>query len=282
MERQNLYPLIFNNDNLVSSTYNNVYKYSFPQGSIQFKKSKVAVASVSMYYSTFNITAANNNNTFTIEFPVFGTLAITVPDGFYSVSALNSFIQQTLIANDLYLIDAAGDFVYHIELVENPTLYSIQQNSYAVPTALPAGFTQPAGWPGYPGVAETPQLVVSSNDFTNLIGFDSGTYPAVVQATTFSKTSDFTPQISPVQSMILTCNLVQNQLANPQTVLYAFSSGDTSFGSLIDSSPNQFSFVNVQDGNYNSIQIEFLDQSFNKLVIQDTNLVVQLLITTED
>lgn len=281
---QDQYPIILNESNLVQAggRSNNVYRYNFPQGAIKFEKhARVAVGNINIFYSWYNISAELNNNTFSIEFPVFGTLNITIPDGYYDVGSLNSFIQQEFITNDLYLIDSNGDFVYYLELVENPTVYAVQQNSYAVPIALPAGYSQPAGWPGYPGVATTPQLIVSANDFRNIIGFNAGTTPTPVQATTFSKTSDFTPQVSPVSSVIVGCSLVNSKFSNPPQVLYSFAP-DVPFGSLIRSNPNEHSFINIQPGNYPSFDIIFLDQNFNALPIRDSNLLIQLLIKTDE
>jgi hypothetical protein len=71
---------------------------------------------------------------------------------------------------------------------------------------------------------------------------------------------------------------LNNKFSIPNTVLYSFSPVGSTFGSLIESSPNQFSFVDVQDGMYTSFDIAFLDQNFNPIVINDSNLVVQLMI----
>lgn len=276
---RNLYPVILNSSNLVSTPFNNVYRYNFPTGSVKFKDAKIAVSNISMYYSWFNISVANKNNTFDIIFPVVGTISITVPDGFYSIASLNSFIQSEFITNSVYLVDASGNNVYYLELVENATFYSVQLNCYPVPTSLPAGFTNPAGM-AFPGALETPQLVVPATLFQNLIGFDAATYPPAPLTTTFSALSTFTPQVAPVQSLLVSCNIVSNIYANPETILYSFNTGDTEFGDNIDSHPNQFSFVNIEEGSYTSLSVEFLDQSFKKVSINDTNLVIQLLITT--
>jgi hypothetical protein len=275
-----LFPLIINGGDLISDTFNNKYRYTFPVGSIKFKGAKVAVASVNMYYSWFNISAANDNNTFQFTWYDVGatTYTLTFPDGFYDVDALNTYLQQYCITNGLYLIDASGDYVYYLEFAANSNYYSVQFNSYPIPTALPAGYSAPGTWPGYPAVASTPLLIVPSTNFRNVIGFNAGTYPTITQATNYSKLSDYTPQITPVQSLILTCSLLNNRYSNPGTVLYAFGPGGTTFGNLINSAPNQYSFVDIQEGSYSYFDIAFLDQDFNPVIINDTNLIVQLLV----
>jgi len=277
-----LYPIILNSSNVVAGSNNSIYRYNFPQGSVKFNKSKVAVASISMYYSWYNILASLGNNTFTYTWYNFAGSAvftITIPDGFYDVASLNSYLQSQMIANGHYLVDANGDYVYYLEFVTNSTYYSIQFNSYPIPTALPASYTNPAAIT-FPAVATTPQITISANAFRNIIGFNAGTYPNPVQTTTYSKLSDFTPQVSPVQSVILSCTLLNNKYSNPGTILYSFSPVGTTFGSLIQSNPPQFSFIDIQSGNYNTFDITFLDQNFNFLKINDNNLVVQLLIET--
>lgn len=276
-----IYPLIINSSGLQSNAFNNTYRYSFPQGAVEFKGSKVAVANVNIYYSWYNITTTNNNNVFQIIWPIgagTSTYTLTLQNGFYDVAGLNTYIQQYCITNGLYLINAAGNYVYYLELIENANYYSIQLNTYSIPTSLPATYTAPSNWPGYPTTAYTPQLVVPSTNFRLTIGFNAGNFPSTQQITTYSKLSDFTPQISVVQSIILACTLLNNRYSNPSTVLYSFTPAGTSFGNLIESSPNQYSFVDIQDGQYPYFDIQFFDQNFNALSINDSNVVIQLLI----
>jgi hypothetical protein len=235
---------------------------------------------VSIYYSWFNISATNNNNTFQFVWPTFAgstTYTVTITDGYYDIPGLNSYLQQFCITNGLYLVNATGDYVYYLEFVTNSNYYAIQLNCYPVPTALPVGWTNP-GSITFPVVASTPQLIVPATEFTTLIGFNAGTYPAAFQATNYSKLSDFTPQVTPIQSLILACTLLSNKYSNPNTVLYSFSPAGTTFGSIIQSQPAFPSWVDIADGSYSFFDIQFLDQNFNNVILKDTNIVVQLLI----
>lgn len=274
-----IFPVILTQNNLVPSANNNVYRYSFP-GSATFSNSKVAVSTIQIYYSWQNVNVQNTNNTCSIIFPVgagTATVAITFPDGSYSVADLNSYLQFIMIQNNYYLIDSAGNYVYYLELVENSVRYSVQLNTYPVPTILPGGWTNP-GWV-LPAVGNTPQLIVPATNFRNLIGFASaGTYPSPAQATAYSALSTTTPQLSVVSSVLVGCNLINNRLANPRTLLYSFSPGGTQYGNLIESNAYQYSWVDIQDGTYSTIEITLYDQSFNPLKIIDTNLVIFLLI----
>ncbi len=275
-----VYPLIINNTNLVSNGYNNTYRYSFPAGSVQFKNSKVAVSTVSIYYSWFNITSSNGNNSFQFIWPTSSgttTYTVTLTDGFYAVSDINSYFQQFCITNGLYLVNTAGQNVYYLEFVTNSNYYSVQVNAFPLPTALPTGWSNP-GAMTFPATGYTPQLIILSSGFTNIIGFMAGTYPSVQRTSTYSVLSTYTPEVSPTQSIILAFTLVNNQYSNPRTVLYSFSPAGTTFGSLIESSAYQYAFVDIQDGNYSTFDIIFLDQNFSPLRINDANVCIQLLI----
>lgn len=280
-----VYPLILNNSNLVSgNANNNVYRYSFPAGACKFKKnSKIAVASISMFYSWINISATNENNTYSIIQPTSttpATLTITMPDGFYSVAELNSYLQFALIAAGYYLIDSNGDYVYYCQFQTNSVLYAVEFDSFPIPTSLPASHT--SGGMTFPAVSSTPQLVVPSTNIQYNLGFLANTYPSITQSTNYSAYSSFTPQITSIESMIVLCSLLRNTYSSPNTVLYAFSAGGSSYGDLISSAPNQLSFVNIYPGQYPNFDITFVDQSFNALPIKDTNLVIQLMVETED
>lgn len=283
-KRYSTYPLIINGTSLVSDAFQNKYRYDFPVGNVNFNNSKISISNISIPYSWFNITAVNDNQTFSFiwEGPASVQYDVTIDEGFYDVSTLNAYLQDFCVTNNLYLIDGSGDYVYYLEFVENSTYYAVQFNSYPIPTALPAGYTAPAGWAGYPAVASTPQLIINADDsFGDVIGFDAGTTPAVAQATSYSKLSDYTPQVSVVQSLILTCNLLNNRYSVPNTVLYSFSPTNVSFGSLITSEPAAHEFIDIQDGTYPYIEIAFLDQAFNPIYIRDTNLIVQLIVKNE-
>lgn len=274
--------IIINGNNVVANSLNDTYKYSFPNGAVNFSNDQIAVASISIYFSWFNITSAvtasrYNNNAYQYIWTDAGgsnTFDVIMPDGYYEVADLNAFLQYTMVQNGHYLIDGAGDFVYYLEWVVNPTFYGIQMNSYPLPTALPGGWSNPAAIV-FPAVASTPQItVLSTNNFQKVVGFNPGTYPPVVQTTNYSQLSQNSPQITPINSIIMTCNLLNNIYANPNTLLYSFNPAGTRFGELISIQVPQFAFVDILDGQYTDFQIQFLDQNLNRIYIQDSNIVV--------
>ncbi len=274
------FPLIINNTNLITSTFNNVYRYVPPAGAFTFgKRSRVSIGSISIFYSWFNFSTAYDNNSFDIIFSGYGTLNIAIGNQNLDVSSLNSYAQQQMIAANLYLVDSNGQNVYYWEILENAAAYAIQVNLYPVPAALPVGWTDPGGLT-LNGLC--PQFVVPATNFQNAIGFVAGTYGTGVSLVTESFLSTTVPQISPVQSILVGCSILKNYYNSNPTILYSFTSTGTQFGSLIETSPNFPNFTPIYPGVYSYIDLIFLDQNNNPLPINDTNLTITLLLSVPD
>jgi hypothetical protein len=383
--------LIVNSSNVVANTNNSVYRYNFPAGNVEFQKGqKLALGSIQMYYSTFNITAAQTNNQFSYIWVDGREITITIPDGFYDIGQLNDFLHFVMVQQGHYLLDSAGNYYYFITLVINTSTYTIAVNTYpislatypvatytigtyATSTITTSSPATPVAW-SRPTNQITPMLRVLTNNFRSIIGYSAGYYPqgqtgyasttpttALAQATitnspatsTFSITSISTttltttgspsllagmvisgtgittgtyivsgsantwvvsvsqtvgaitgtfysmgasqspsyttiqsfsstsvPQVSPLSSYVLTCNLLNNNYAIPNSLLYSFSpAGD--FGAQFTVAPNQYSFIDIQPGQYNSFQVSFLDQNNIPTTLQDSNLVILLIIADE-
>lgn len=270
------------NNTFVSSD-NSTYTYKFPLGSQPtFQKGdKIALDSLSMYYSWPNITAANRNNTFQYKWPGTATpFDVIIPDGFYTIEDLNAYLQYTMIANKHYLIDSNGNYVYYLNFSTNSVRYAIQLDVSPIPTTG----TQPSspGW-SLPATPTYPQIIVPSTNFRNIIGFNAGTYPSTTTpaTSTYSKISDFTPQVTPVSSVVVTCSLLNNPYSIPNNLLYSFAP-NTTYGSQINITPPSKTFVDMQGGKVSEFSITFLDQTFKKLNILDNNVVILLTIASQD
>ncbi len=274
--------LTFNSTNLIPTSSNNIYRLQFPSAK-QFQVGDyIALKRVSMYNSVYSIKPQYDNQTFTYSFPVgagFVTRTVTFPTGTYSVAQLNAYLQSVMVSNGDFLINSQGNYVYYIQLVENPVRYSIQLDVDIVPSALPPFWAN--GGITFPPVATTPTVTILNNNFTKIIGFNAGTYPAVSQLTAYSKLSDFTPQLSSIFGSILTCNLINNKLANPSSSFNAFAF-DQPYGDLLDVDPKRLVFNNITAGLYTGVEIQFLDNDKKPLEIVDTNLLIQLVLWLKD
>jgi hypothetical protein len=385
--------LIINSSNVVPNTNNSVYRYNFPAGNVEFiKGQKLALGSIQMYYSTFNITSAQGNNTFSYIWVDGREITITIPDGFYDINSLNDFLHFVMIQQGHYLTNTAGEYFYFLTFVINSATYQININAYpmsltlypvatytigaystaTITTSSPA---TPVAW-SRPTNAITPMVRILANNFRNIVGFEAGYYPqgktgyattapttslapatitnspatgtiascsisgttlttgssttallagmvisgtgvsagtyivsgsgtsyvvSVSQtASTFTLTyysmsatqspsysviqtfgSNSVPQVSPLSSYVLTCNLLNNNFAIPNSLLYSFSP-QGNFGEQFTIAPNQYSFIDIQPGQYNSFEVSFLDQRNVPTTLQDNNLVILLIIADKD
>ena len=248
-------------------------KLPFPA---DIKNYDVALSNAFIYYSWRNVTTAYGNRTFSYSWNGV-TYPVTLPDGNYSVSDLNNYLQTIVMnANGHYLVDSNGNKVYYISLTANPTYYAVTLTCTPIPSSLPSGYTNPAG---ITLSGNTPLLIINNSAFGSLIGFSTGTYPAVTQTSIYQLNSNITAQISPVTSVNITCNMVNNSRFNsvsPQTI-YTFSP-QVSYTSQINIQPSVLQWYKCIDQTYSYITVELKDQNGNDLALIDTNWVVTLLL----
>jgi hypothetical protein len=278
------YSLILNNTNNIGAN-NNTFQYNFKGGSFQIPdNSEISISNIQIPYSWYNVASYYNNQTFQITFPntATNTYTITLTQGFYAITDVNAFIQQFCIANNLYLIDGNGNYVYYINLSYNVATYKIQLLLFNVPTALPTNYTAPAGWAGYPATTLTPTFIVLNNSFGTLIGFDIGTFPPTGEsATSVSFLSTSTPLGSNVNSLIVRCSLVDNQVCMPSDILDSIPINNVSYGSNINYSPNFSKWIKCKKGNFSNLVVVFNDQNMQMLYALDSNVLINLLIRTK-
>ena len=276
--------LIFNNTNVVAGSNNSKYIYNFVGGGFQFNKGdKICVQSIQIPYSWFNISSSNNNNSFGYQLNGV-TYTINLQNGFYQTSDLNNILQASLVANGHYLVDVYGNNVYYCQLSTNTTLYAIQFDSIPIPSSLPAGYSNPSNVLYNTVTLSSPttiQLIIPSSSITSLLGFVAGTYPNVPQSTTYSVVSNKTPNLTPVNSVVIRCSAVYNNQVLPSDILYSFSPNVT-FGSNILISPTVEGWISCKEGTFSSIDITFVDQNFSNILMNDNNICIQLLIKSKD
>lgn len=241
---------------------------------------EVCLNRANLYYSWPNV-SASNNQAMTIQWPVgagFNTYNFNLDLGNYeSIDALNNALQQFCILNGLYLINGIQN-VYYIQLAANPSRYGVDLTLFKIPTSLPGGFTAPGSWPGYPSTNITPKVQFKAG-FNKLIGFNTSTvFDGGLTQTTFN--SSFSPQLSPTSSILMTLNIANNQLSlnNSNSVISVFTTKDTAFGSILQIEPNSEIWFDVNARSCSNIVVEFYDQDYNRLNIQDPQITVMLLL----
>ena len=279
------YSVVLNSTNVVQNNFNNTFKVDLPGSSVKLENYEMAVSSIQLYNSVFNINSSvYDNNTFSIQIPTaasFSTINVTLPNGYYSYSDINNFVQKQLIAAGAYLVNSSGQNVYPIQFSANSVYYACQVDLSSCNTTLPGGWSFAASglWSslgGLPTTAYTPKIILSSN-ITSIFGISAGTYPSSSTTTPQSILSDITPQISPVQSYFLRCNVVNNPMNSVSDVLYSFSTQGTTIGQLISINPNEYQWITLPNQSISSISCTIVDQNYNFCQFQDDNIVIVLL-----
>lgn len=293
--------LILNSSNIVLGTNNSVLQYSFPAGSISLTSGqKVALASLQMYYSSFNITAAYGNNLFNYVWINGITYPVLFPDGFYDIVAINNYLHYVMLLNGHYLL-SGGNYVYLITFTANANLYAIQFNNFPISVGIATTntWTLPANatW-ALPTNSIVPMIQILNNAFKNIVGFNPGYYPqgsptlaravitgvspnqtqAPAYATVQTYTSSFVPQVTPISSFVLSCSLINNNYAIPNNLLYSFTPQGT-FGEQFTIAPNQLVFIDAQQGQKDKFTVSFTDQNNLPVAIQDPTIVIMIIIT---
>ena len=274
--------IVLNSTNLVGSD-NNKFVYKFPN-SINMKNNSIAISSISQYFSVFNITSTYNNNSFSYVWFDGQTYSVDIPNGYYSLSDINEYLEYTMILNGHYMLDSSGDAVYFLSMEINQTYYGVQLYSYQLDTTIQSAnsYTLPssATWT-VPTVATNAQFYFPSNNFYQIVGF-SQDYYFPTNSTGYTQTetivSPNSPQITPYSSFLISCSMVNNEAVIPNNIIFSYTFGDTVFGSLYFNSVPFPAFNDIQDGNYTQFIVNILDQNYNNVVFQDSNTVILLLI----
>jgi hypothetical protein len=272
------YNIILNSTNNIDIQNNSIYRYHFSNGNFKINEnSEICVSQVQIPYSWYNISAFYSNNSFQFIDWLNVTRTITLPDGFYTIADIQNYLELYFINNGLYLINN-GINVYYFSMYTNQTYYKNQFVFYNVPTSLPLGYTQPSNFIGYPLTTLAPQFVVLNNNFTIFSGFNAGIYGGGAFPTNVMSTN--IPIGSTVNSLLISCNLVDNSVGFPSDILDIVQI-DSSFGTNINYEPKFQKFVKIKPGTYNSLIINFRDQNNNQIKILDSNLTISLLLKTK-
>ena len=256
----------------------NTYKFRFPKP-IDIKNAKLSLSSFSIYNSTYNVTSDLKNNSFSVNW-LGVNYAFIIPDGYYSISDINFYIQQQCLINNLYMTKNSGSQnIYFIEVTTNSVRYKAQINLYTIPTSVRASqlsYVKPANasW-DFPTVSTTPQLTLSEG-LGKILGMKQ---QIVFNSSTDDKSylSDTYPRLSPVFTYLLTCNLLSSAYNSVPTI-FAQIPITASFGALITKETGQFQEINIREGNYSEIIIQLWDQEYNPLKINDPDMSIVMIL----
>jgi hypothetical protein len=290
--------LVLGSSNVIDNGLNSTLIYKFPN-SVFFKDNSIAVSSITLYYSWFNISASLGNNIIQYTWTVGATTTtytVTIPDGLYEIASLNALLQFTMIQNGQYLIDSSLDNVYYLEIIVNPSRYAIQLNTFLVPTSLPATYTAPSGFAGFPTTAQNPVVTFPSR-FNEIVGYTAGfqsnanvgnayvppvsNYVSKLANGTLSYISTEAPNVQPNSSLYVSCSGINNPYSQPSSIIYSMTPS-VDIGGLITEKPPQFIWNKLLTGTYNELRITFLGTNLQPIQLNDSQINILLAIKDAD
>ena len=286
--------LVLNYANLVQDGQNNKFVYRFPN-SVQFKDNYIAFTACSMYYSWFNITNDYQNNTFSYNWingaGVATTYTITIPNGLYEITTLNQLLQYNMIQNGHYLVNGSGENVYYAEFLVNTSRYAVQINTFLFPTALPVGWTNPAGV-AFPPQSFNPIITIPSK-FNIILGYTAGfatnqnlnnayipptsDYVSKLSNGTLSYISTTAPNVQPNSSLLFSLSNIDNAYAQPTSIIYTLVPS-VAVGEIISEKPPNFIWTKLINGTYNELRLVILGTDLNPILINDPSITIVLAI----
>jgi hypothetical protein len=260
------------------STVNNELKIRLPAPYLAKYPDRIALNSLSLYYSWFTITAAFNNNACQYVWTDGITYTVTFPFGSYTVDQISQYIQFTMQANGHYLFDPVnGVNVYYMSLAINPCYYNVLLTCTAIPTTL-GTLTNPAG---VVLNGKCPQLVTGTNNWGKLIGFANSTsFPATLSTVSSQFQSTLVPQISPVTKIYVTCDWVNASRFSKYGNVIASFTPNQPYLSLLSFMPSVPLWYDILETVYSTISIRFMDQNFQPIQLIDTNQIDVALIVS--
>jgi hypothetical protein len=276
-----IFNLVLNSTNVIG-TNNTTFLYKFIQGSFDIKNADICISQLIIPYSWFNISSSYYQNAVFGYYWVDGSYhSITLPDGFYQISDINQILYQYQITNNHYLINnTTGQYQVYITIVSNVSYYSNQIICQSVPTSLPTGYTPASGFV-YSTSGQTPQVNILNNNFQSILGFTYGLYPPTIQTSSYNVLSNTTPNLTPVNSIIVCCDLISNECTSQSNILDTFYP-NSSFASNISYTPSYEKWITMTDGKFNSLTIQLYDQNFRIIPARDPNITISLLIKQDN
>ena len=161
------------------------------------------------------------------------------------------------------------------------------RNKYSLSSLL--GFTRDRNFPAFstfyyglsstfitnvPTLANSAPFIMNGNSFRAYTYFGSISF---LSQPTYAPT--FPPQGSNVNSVIVRCDQIENNVGYPSDILDSFPITST-FGSNINYLPSVTNAVKLKSGITSSLTVSFSDQDLNPLVLNDPNVLIVLSINS--
>ena len=273
--KQNKTIIINRRNNVSTSTNKNEFRVAFPSP-IEFKGAEIALSSAFLWYSWFNIRAQFNNNSFSYKWTDNTDHVVTLPDGLYEVSDIESYLHAEMLANGHVLYNDLGVAQYYINLDINQVYYTITLTCTTIPTSLPTDWTNPNS---ITLNGNAPCLIIPSTNIVDLMGFNAGMYPPTLDDAFYNINAQNVPNIPRSNVVnIAASNMVNNSSFSTLTdVIYSFSPS-VSFSQQIVIQKDTPMYFPIIDGRYSELVIRLIDEEARPIIVEDPNIVITVLL----
>lgn len=279
----------------------NILHYDFDNYVDIIEQSSLTFTHGAMYYAWPNLTPFLKNNT--AAYLWFATSAgynpIVFPEGLYEIADIDQYVKFTMLNNLHYAIVTTNigwdgtkaitktDNMFFFQLDINPVLMCVTLTILPIPTAAQAvalNMTAPPGatWVFPPVSNDSALLFRVDPGFSDIIGFNPAVYPADFSVTfsTYQHNSDFTAEISPQSSVLISSDWVGSQGFGTNSyndVFYAFT---PTVLPLAKQPLQNFEaqFYPVTSGPRRDMNLRLYDQNRNPLRLKDPDVLIALTI----
>ena len=201
----------------------------------------MALANLSIYYTSKNVKSTYNNNKFKISAPTWNE-TFDLPDGSYNISEIQDYFEYIIKKHET--IGENAPILIYANTINNRIVFKIKS--------------------GY-------KLELLSKETMKLLGSTKDTIDA-------DKNSGYVPKLENVEVVLVHCNLVNNAYQQHSRVLFTFVP-TKQYGQLISISPHSLVFLKTMNMDFSEIEVWFTDQNNNALEIED-NVNTSLIINT--
>jgi hypothetical protein len=266
----------------------NRYRYNFASPlDLRGKTAKLLMYQYSIYNSSYNISKALGNNTYSITWVDGNTYNFTIDDGYYSFSDLNAHLITSMTKYKLYLssTSTSGLSLFFMDIKVNSIQYAAQVDINYVPNTMPSGYSYASGstW-SLPSSPKYPQLTVCDG-LKTLLGMNVNSFPTSQIITGNPSNLGFLstsyPVVSPCFCYVITCNFLSSSVSQVPTIFCNIPL-TASYGNLITNNFSNSAGISVYPAIYNYIELTILDQSYNTAQMKDPELTISLILEVQE
>jgi hypothetical protein len=269
--------ILINSNNYDKASNSFIYNFNSDQ---LLNNHVIGMQQCIIYNQFYNISASLGNNKVRVDFPsgasAYVSTEYTIPDGYYdSADTFSTWLQSQMLASKYITSPSANQTTYYLEMGTSKTEYAFTLTLYPVPinTAPPSG----SSWSQLTGGARTPRLFFGN--LAKVFGFSTTQIYGTGLSSKTITNSPVSPQIRDSTTLVFTApGLVSNGgISFPTDMLFSMRIAN-SFGSAIQSAPQEVLYSKVSPGIYKSITIKLFDQNMKPITIIDPNVMFLLLL----